>query len=144
MKRYLTFFFILLAGLAGLVSVPRCYVMEPDCPERGSLQCPRLADAGPAAVNKATGNCCALATEDGQQESPPMGAPGGKVARFKVDQYLPSFECLVDPPAEVFLPGTPAVALNIVSSFLSGTSRRQISVHPPPLSVLLQKQSFLI
>jgi len=143
MKRYLTFLFILLAGLAGLVSVPRCYVMELNCPERRSLQCPRLADAGSTAVKTPDASCCAIATEAGRQEPAP-GMPGGKVAQFKVDQYLPIFAYHVDPPAEVFLPGTPSVALNIISSFLAGTSLRQTSVHPPPLPVLLQKQSFLI
>lgn len=143
MKRYLTFLFVLLAGLAGLVSVPRCYVLELDCPERGSLQCPRLADAGPAAVKDSAAGCCAMAAKAGRQEPAP-GVPGGKMAQFKVDQYLPFFDCHVDPPAEFFLPGTPLVALNIASSFLSDTLRRQISVHPPPLPVLLQKQSLLI
>ncbi len=78
MKHYLAFFFIFLAGLAGLISVPSCYVMELDCPERGSVQCLRLAAAGSAAVKNSAVGCCAMASEADRQEPVP-GVFGGKI-----------------------------------------------------------------
>lgn len=143
MKRFLTFFFIVVAGLAGLVSVPRCYVLQPDCPERGSFQCPYMADSAQAAAGNPAGGCCAMAQETRQQRSQ-SSLPGGKAVQFKVEQYLQLSDLHIDPPTESVLSANFSAAFHAVHAFQPGFSCRLVSVHPPPLSRLLQKQSFLI
>jgi hypothetical protein len=143
MKRLLIFFFIAIAGIAGLVSVPRCYVLQPHCPNRGSFQCPYAAKVSPVATQDHAGGCCTMAKNIDRHDSPPI-LPGGKVAQFTIEQYLSFADLHIDPPMESVLAGVSPVVFRSISALQPGFSRGLILAHPPPLSVLLQKQSFLI
>lgn len=143
MKQLTTFLFIVMFIIAGSVSVPRCYVLQPDCPERGTFACPYAASSDQIVAESNTGGCCRIAQNEGQQRQK-KSVPSGMMARFKIEQYRHIVDLNIEAPGEWLLQKDFYPPSHKTFTSLPVFSRRLAHFHPPPLAVLLQKQSFLI
>ena len=135
MKRILTILFSIVLIFAGIGSVPRCYVMKPDCDLRGTVRCPLSHTAVQGCVG-----CPHMAQQQKTHTVPPVD----RLARFSIDQerHCPDLspDCV------------PVVAVVQNSQLISANSMHDREISPnqlrstpePPLIILLQKQSLLI
>jgi hypothetical protein len=143
MDRFLSLLISALLIFAGFGSVPRCYVMQPDCAVRGAFQCLPVHTKGVANEKGCTG-CPHMAKQSTRQQETTPDLPTDRMARFLIDQDRHN--------PDLFPDCVPTLAL-VQNSWLSldhPLNDREIfpikSVHlpEPPLLILLQKQSFLI
>jgi hypothetical protein len=140
MRRFLGGFFSILLIFAGLGSVPRCYVMRPDCANRGTIQCP-LAHPRTVTAEKGCTACPRMVQKTTPQRTIP---PVNRLARFSIDQERHSPELSPDrvPIAAIVQNSQPSLAHPLYDR--DGFSSQLRSIPEPPLLILLQKQSFLI
>jgi hypothetical protein len=128
---------------AGFGSVPRCYVMKPDCSERGNFQS-ALVHPENVTIDKGCNGCPHLVQKSTRPQKTHTTPPVERLARFSIDQerHSPDFspDCV------------PIMALvqNLQISSVDSIQDKEIlpsrsrSIPEPPLLILLQKQSFLI
>jgi hypothetical protein len=141
MKRILTFLFSVMLIFAGFGSVPRCYVMKPDCSERGNFQ---SALVHPETATIGCNGCPHLVQKTTRTQKTHTIPPVDRLARFSIDQerHSPDFSPDCVPIA--------ALVQNSQISLVDPISDKEIfpsqlmSLPEPPLLILLQKQSFLI
>jgi hypothetical protein len=143
MKQLTTLLFIVMFIFAGSVSVPRCYVLQPDCPERGTFACPYAASSKQIVDASNTGGCCRIAENEVQQRQK-KSVPSGMMARFKIDQDRHIDDLNIEAPCEWSLQENFYPTFYETDTSRPVFSRRLVHFHPPPLSVLFQKQSFLL
>jgi hypothetical protein len=142
MGKYLSLLVAAMLVFAGFGSVPRCYVMKPDCSASGTLQCP-LTQSETVTTEKGCNSCPHLVQKSARQQRHTI-PPFDRLARFSIDQDRQSSDLSPD--------CVPIVALvqNSQLLFVEPINDKEIfparltSLPDPPLLILLQKQSFLI
>ena len=142
MKKFMAFFFIFIVIIAGSVSVPRCYVLQPDCTERGTLECPLLAISTQSFDESIPGKTCCMPRNEGPQEEK-NSVPIRYLVQFKIELYWHFTHLNIDPPGEwVFRKDLypPFYDFFTFQQFFS----YQFAHFYPPVAIFLQKQSFLI
>ena len=127
---------LLFFGWYGAVPVPQCYVTQPDCPVRGSGECPYTsADNWPIATQKA-GPCPMSKPSDTTHKSSP-----DLLDRFKIDQLGQTIS--LEPETD----SAPVISFATITPVSRKTSFHLLLSHKPPNffpAILLQKQSFLL
>jgi hypothetical protein len=141
MKQISIFLFIIMVLIAGTISVPRCYVLQPDCPERGTFKCPFLEDSGMDKNKEISG--CPMAGKVKQQEQE-NSVPSEKMAQFKIEQFRHLIDINIDAPAEYLFQEKIYPLFLETNREQSLSTRQSFSFYPPSLSILLQSQSFLV
>jgi hypothetical protein len=143
MRQFTTLLFIVMFLVAGSVSVPYCYVLQPDCPERGTFACPYATSSGQIVAESGSSDCCSMARVEGTQKQK-KALPSGMMTQFKIekDRHIDSLN--IEAPGESLLQKVYSPPSHKTFSSPSVFSRRLAHFHPPPLTIILQKQSFLI
>jgi len=140
MRQLTTFLFIVMFLVAGSVSVPRCYVLQPDCPERGTFACP---SSGQFVAESGSSGCCGMARKEGPQRQK-ESLPSGMMTQFKIEKDRHIDVLNIEAPGESLLQKGYSPPSHKTFSSPSVFSRRLAHFHPPPFTIILQKQSFLI
>ena len=142
MEKILGILFSLLLVFAGFGSVPRCYVMQPDCAARGTFQCPF---AHPDSVQAEKGcSHCPQAHGLSRQPKTRTIPPFERLARFSIDQDRHNPDLCPDRiPTMALIQNAQPFPVDFLHT-RETVATREPSLPEPPLLILLQKQSFLI
>lgn len=134
MKLIIILLSVLSMAASGAVSLPRCYVWDTNCSQRSTMACPYSAASQQQGVSMA----CCQGQETDTSQSPAL------VPRFRVDQQLQvtTPKLAADPtplPSSHELASAPRLTLPfaVIAHFCPPAI-------PPPIPLLLHKQSFLI
>jgi len=143
MKRVLTFLFSIMLIFAGFGSVPRCYVMKPDCYERGAFPS-NLTHHETKTIDEGCTGCPYRTQKSTRPQKTHTTPPVERLARFSIDQerHSPDFspDCV---PIMALVQNSQISSVDPIQDKEISPSRLR-SIPEPPLLILLHKQSFLI
>jgi hypothetical protein len=143
MEKILSLLFSAMLVFAGFGSVPRCYVMQPDCAVRDTVQCP-LVRAKSVTAEKGCTGCSHMSQKSVRQQKTHTVPPADRLARFSVDQDRHSPDLSPDCVPSVALVQNSWLFLADPMAGREILPDRSVHLPEPPLLILLQKQSLLI
>lgn len=128
--------------VSGASSVPACYATRPDCQLKSEPGCPIFGNQAKAMAEDTRPCCHAKMSKQDQQDVPP--APLERLKRLTIDQ-------LDTPPLDIshFTPTLIALIINqqdpdTLTTCAPAVFNFHFPLHPPPIPLFLQHQSFLI
>jgi hypothetical protein len=142
MEKLLSLLFSAMLVFAGFGSVPRCYVMKPDCSASGTSQCP-LTQSGTVTTEKGCNSCPHLVQKSTRQQRHTI-PPFDRLARFSIDQDRQSSDLSPDCVPIVALVQNSQLFFFEPINDKETLPARLAHLPEPPLLILLQKQSLLI
>lgn len=127
--------------VSGASSVPACYATRPDCQLKSKPGCPIFGSQTKAMTKDARSCCHAGMSKQAGKDTPPV--PLERLKRLTIDQ--------IDTPPFDTPHFTPTLIALIISQQIADTLicppavfNFYFPLHPPPPSLFLQHQSFLI